>query len=101
MTIMESEQMISVDDFCIHHRIEVSFIHSLKERGMIDTVDQDSSLFLPASQLELLEKILTLHFELEINLEGIETITYLLERIKAMQHQIDQLNKRLSVYEDR
>ena len=91
--------MVLLEDFCMHHRIEVSFIHSLQERGMIDTVQRDMKVFLPASQLEPLEKILRLHFDLEINLEGIETITYLLNRVKTMQSQINQLNRRLSIYE--
>ena len=97
---MENEQMVLIEDFCRHHQIEVSFIYSLQERGMIDTVRQEMKVFVPASQLELLEKILRLHFELEINLEGIETITYLLDRVKSMQYDINQLNKRLSAYED-
>lgn len=100
MTDMENERMILAEDFCMHHEIEVSFIHILKERGMIDTVDQDDKLFLPLSQLQPLERILRLHFELEINLEGIETITHLLDRVTMMQQQINQLHKRLSAYEN-
>jgi hypothetical protein len=47
-----------------------------------------------------LEKIVRLHFELDINLEGIETIAHLLERMEGMQEKIVQLTNRLKAYED-
>ena len=96
---MEAEDMVLASEFCIHHNIEVSFIHSLSEYGMIDTVIREEEIFLPISELPRLEKIIRLHFELEINLEGIETITHLLEKIKAMQEEINQLTNRLKKFE--
>ncbi|HEY5749870.1 MAG TPA: chaperone modulator CbpM [Chryseolinea sp.] len=52
--------------------------------------------FLPVSELEDLEKIvhrhmLHLHFEMDINLEDIEAISHLFERMNRMQQQINQL----------
>jgi len=41
-----------------------------------------------------------LYYEMDINLEGIETITHLLQRMHAMQQQIVGLSNRLSRYED-
>ena len=38
--------------------------------------------------------------ELDINLEGIETITYLLQRMHDMQREIATLENRLSMYEN-
>ena len=66
---------------------------------MIETVLQEEKIFLPVSELPYLEKIIRLHFELDINLEGIETITHLLERIKKMQEHITQLTNRLKEFE--
>jgi hypothetical protein len=40
-----------------------------------------------------------LHFDMDINIEGIETITHLLERIEQMQQEITQLKNRVGVYE--
>ena len=36
---------------------------------------------------------------MDINMEGIETITYLLHRINGMQQHILQLNNKLAFYE--
>ena len=56
--------------------------------------------FVEESELPQLEKLVRLYREMDINLEGIETITYLLQRMNEMQRQIVQLTNRLSMYEN-
>ncbi len=97
---MQTEEMIPADEFCIHHNIELSFIYSLKESGLVETVSTEEKIFLPVNQLPNLEKLVRLYYEMDINLEGMETITYLLQRMNAMQQQLIQLSNRLSRYED-
>jgi chaperone modulatory protein CbpM len=92
---MQNEDMVPATEFCMHHNIELSFIHSLKEYDMIETVLKEEKIYLPISELPRLEKIIRLHFELDINLEGIETITHLLKRMELMQERIIQLTNRL------
>jgi hypothetical protein len=47
--------------------------------------------------MQKLEKFVRLHYDLDINLEGIETINYLLEKIEKMQKEILELrNKTIS-----
>ncbi|MBC7388403.1 MAG: MerR family transcriptional regulator, partial [Opitutaceae bacterium] len=46
-----------------------------------------------------LEKLVRLHFDLNINLEGIETVSYLLQKMNNMQEKILMLSNRLRVYE--
>ena len=96
---MQTEEMIPADEFCIHHNIELSFIYSLKESGLIEISSVEEKVFVPVSQLNQLERLMRLYYEMDINLEGIETITYLLERMNDMQQQIILLNNRLSIYE--
>lgn len=96
---MQNEEMVPASEFCIHHNIELSFIYSLKEFDMIQTVVKEEKIYLPVSELPRLEKIIRLHFDLDINLEGIETISHLLERMDAMQERIKHLTNRLKVFE--
>jgi MerR HTH family regulatory protein len=96
---MQNEDMVPASEFCVYHNIELSFIYSLSEHGLIETVLVEEKIFLPLSQLERLEKFVRLHFELDINLEGIETINHLLEKVTTMQDQITQLSNRLKAYE--
>lgn len=97
---MQTEEMIPVSDFCIHHNIETSFIYSLQESGLIEISTIQEETFVPVNQLSQLEKLVRLYYEMDINLEGIETISYLLQRMNEMQQQIIQLSNRLSLYED-
>jgi hypothetical protein len=92
---MNTETMISASEFCIHHGIELTFIHSLKEYGLIDVLDIDDKPFLSAAELDRVEMFVRFHYQLDINLEGIETITHLLDRMKQMQEQITQLKNEL------
>ena len=96
---METTHLIPADEFCIHHQIQASFIYSLKESGLMELVVRDEKLFIPDNQLQQLEKLVRLRYEMDINLEGIETITYLLQRIFDMQAEITGLKNKLQVYE--
>jgi len=58
-----------------------------------------SAGFIDSGQLQQLEKYIRLYYELDINLEGIETITHLLRRIDLMQDEIIMLKNRLRLYE--
>jgi len=96
---MEKETLILAAEFCAHHKIEISFIHSLKESGLIDYTIVEEDVFIPQNQLIQLEKLKHLHYDLEINLQGLETITHLLEQMQLMQQEITNLQNRLSFYE--
>jgi hypothetical protein len=96
---MQTEEMIPASECCIHYHIEPSFIDSLRDAGLIEILIVEEKIFVPTSQLSQLEKLVRLYYELDINLEGIETITYLLQRMNEMQKKIIQLSNRLSIYE--
>jgi hypothetical protein len=96
---MQTEEMIPASECCIHYHIEPSFIDSLRDAGLIEILIVEEKIFVPTSQLSQLEKLVRLYYELDINLEGIETITYLLQRMNEMQKKIIQLSNRLSMYE--
>jgi chaperone modulatory protein CbpM len=97
---MQTEEMIPADEFCIHHNIELAFIYSLNKSGLVEVISIEEKIFVPANQLSHLEKLVRLYYEMDINLEGIETITYLLQRLNEMQQQIVALTNRLQVYEN-
>jgi chaperone modulatory protein CbpM len=93
------KNLIPASDFCENHHLEVSFIRSLQENGLIEITTIDETGYIPSTQLPELEKIVRLYSELDINLEGIETITHLLKRIYCLQEEITLLRNRLRFYE--
>lgn len=96
---MQKEEMITANEFCLHHNIDLSFIYSLQDSGLLQTETVGESIFVPVGQLSHLEKLVKWHYEMDINIQGLETITHLLSRLDNMHHQIIQLSNRLSRYE--
>ncbi len=97
---MQTGDLIRVNEFCLHHQIEISFVQSLHRSGLIDIIQTEEKLCVPTDQLPELEKMVRLYYEMDINMEGIETISYLLNRMNQMQNQITELNNRLHSYEE-
>jgi chaperone modulatory protein CbpM len=96
---MENEKLVTATDFCSCYNIDISFIQSLSEFGLIETTEISQQLFISADDLWKLEQIVTLHYQLDINLEGVEAISHLLQKIQDMQTEIIALKNRLRFYE--
>lgn len=96
---MQREQLIPADDFCASHQISLSFISSLQESGLIELISVQEHYFIHTDQLHQLEKMVRLHFEMDINLEGLETIAHLLDQLQQAQQQINALNNKVRFYE--
>jgi hypothetical protein len=96
---MQTDYLIAIDKFCANHNIEISFISSLQQNGLIEITTIKEEGYIDPDQLLLLEKIVRLYYELDINIEGIETINYLLQRIETMHNEIIRLRNQLRLYE--
>ncbi len=96
---MKTGYFIAVEDFCTYNNIENSFIGSLQQQGLIEITTIDEKKFIEAGQLKQVEKLIRFYYEFDINLEGIETITGLLQRITSMQEEIIALKNKLRFYE--
>lgn len=96
---MEMEEYIPINIFCRQHGVEITFISSLQEYGLIEILKVNETEYLQLNHLAEAEAIVRLYRELDINPEGIDAIINLLQRIKEMQSQIQHLKNRLSLYE--
>jgi hypothetical protein len=96
---MQTAHLIKADVFCTHYNAEFTFIHSLHQSGLIEIVTIDETPFIQEDDLQKLEKIVRMHYDLHINVEGIETIINLLNRLENMQQEMAALRNRLGIYE--
>jgi hypothetical protein len=96
---MTTGQLIEAKEICGYYHIEFTFINHLSDAGLVELTTIDNTAYLPEAELIKLEKMISLHQELEINMEGIEAITHLLERVTLMQSEIMSLKNRLRIYE--
>lgn len=96
---MQTAQLIQADSFCAWHNVEFSFIQTLHEYGLIEIITREDKDFISESELEQAEKLIRLHNDLQVNPEGVEVITYLLNQLKQQQEEIIRLQNKLRFYE--
>ncbi len=97
---MENKQLIPLEQFCAHYHIEFAFIHSLHDYGLVEITTVEDIQYLKSEQLSELEKLIRLYYELEINMEGIDAINHLLQRMNELRQELGVLKNRLRLYED-
>ncbi len=95
---MENE-LLRVEDFCMHYNIEYNFLELLCEHDLIEIIDINEQHYLHENAISNLETFMRMHYDLDINLEGIEVINNLLSRVNNLQHELMHLKNKLKVYE--
>ena len=96
---MSTEELIPAGEFCTFHQVELSFLYSLHDAGLIAMTMRNGAVFLEAGQLPEVEKFARWHYELAINPEGIEALSHVLGRISRLLAENQQLRNRLRHYE--
>ncbi len=96
---MKTEAIILSEAFFEYHHIEISFIETLCNLGLINLTSEEEKKLIPEEELSKLEQLIRLHQDLQINPEGLYAIFHLHEKIKMMQQEITFLKYRLSFYE--
>lgn len=85
---MNNKDYISIEEYCTYYRIETSFIKKLSDHGLIELLSVNESYNIDHNQLSSLEKYIHMYYDLDINIEGIEVISRLLEKIRHLQSEL-------------
>lgn len=88
-------ELIIIREYCIHNRIEFSFIEQLQDEGLIEIIVIDDESYITTAQLQRLEQYVRWHYDLSINVEGIDVIRNLLDRMDDMQKEINMLRQQI------
>lgn len=91
-------QLITITEYCVNYNIEPSFIISLEDQGIITLEIVDTEKYINTAQLTELDRYIHLHYDLEINIEGIDAIRHLLDKVDRMQKEISELKSRLNLH---
>jgi chaperone modulatory protein CbpM len=91
------ENLITVSEFCTCYDIDDTFLSSLHEAGLIEVVILEEQRFIHHDQLPQLEKFVHFHYELDINVPGIEAIDNLLKKVESMQAELAVLRRQLKM----
>lgn len=96
---MNSKNLIQIKQFCIYHEIENTFITELHNYGLVQIIVLEEDEYLQPEQLPAVEKMIRLHYDLKINLEGLDVIANLLDKIEALQQNLTTTQNKLRLYE--
>jgi len=95
---MQTDYII-INEYCRKTNLDPSFFFLLEEGGLISVYAEEGEKYFPASQLADLERYSRMYYDLSINIEGIDAIHHLLERMNGLQEEIETLRNRLRLYE--
>lgn len=96
---MNTEELIAMDLFCTYQGVEDTFVRALYERGLITVTVTNEKYFIAAEDLPRIEQMARMHYDLDINLEGIEAISHLLGRLMDLQERIRRMDERARLFE--
>lgn len=96
---MSSKNLIQIKQFCVYHEIENTFITELNNYGLVEIIIQEEEEYLQPEQLPAIEKMIRMHYDLKINLEGIDAIYHLLNKIETLQQNLTATQNKLRLFE--
>lgn len=92
---MNSENLIQIKQFCLYHEIDNTFIIELHNYGLVEIISYEEENYLHATQLPAIEKMIRLHYDLKINMEGLDAINHLLNKIDQLQQNLTATQNKL------
>ena len=96
---METRDLIPVQIICKHYKVPIAFISTLQEFQLIELTVENNVFFIHKTQLKEVEKMARLHYDLDINIEGIDAIYNLINQVESLQEEIKSLKNKLSRFE--
>src|SRR5690554_4839883 len=97
---MDMQDLIPVAKLCSFYKLEISFFEDLDNIGLIRIEIFEQEKFIHQDKIKDLEKMIRIHHELNVNIEGIDVIFNLIEKELKLQEEIKTLRNRLKLYED-
>lgn len=95
---MEIEKYFLVKQFCVSHNIEIELIESLHEIGFIQILQIQNQNYIHLESLPILEKAIRLNQELAIEINELEIVLGLIDKIENLQKENKVLKAKLERY---
>jgi len=85
---MSTKKLILLNNLCTHYSVEMSFFNSLNEFGLVEIISVEESQYIHLDKITDIEKMIRIHQELNVNIEGIDVVLNLLEKIEELQNEL-------------
>ena len=97
---MNLDNLITINNLCENYKIEISFLSNLKDFDLIEIVTIEQVQYIHQDKINDLEKIIRIHNELGVNMEGIDVVFKMLSKINELENELNSVRNRLSLYEN-
>jgi len=88
-------ETISVSHLCAHYKTESQFFERLEAFGLIHLIHEEETPAIEVESIKEVERWIHLHYDLNINMEGLDAISHLLQRMKQLQSELIQVKSQL------
>ncbi len=96
---MNDKKLIPIKTFCTIYKTPTSFLDDLYEYEIIKFKIVDNKKHIRLKDINTIEKLMRLHFDLNINMEGLDAIIHLTNQINQLQDEINELKNKINFYE--
>lgn len=94
-------ERISREELVKIYNIEITFFDSLEECGLLKTETENEIKYLLYEHLPAFERFANWHYDLEVNIPGIEMIHGLLEKLEKTKAENKALLQKLNAISDK
>jgi MerR HTH family regulatory protein len=96
---MNIENLIPLPTLIAHYKVEMAFFNTLSEMGLLEIKTIEETQYIHPDAIFEIEKMIRMHQELEVNIEGIDVVFNLLQKIEDLQNELITVKNRLRLYE--
>lgn len=93
-------KLIPLNILCTHYKVELTFFSNLSTMGLIEIETIEQSQYIQEDKIKEIEKMIRIHHELDVNIEGIDVVFNLLQKIEHLQKDLLSVKNRLKLYEN-
>jgi len=93
-------ETIPLTHLCKHYKTDIHFFESLESYGLITLIQVEQTTCIQTEQIREVEKWIHLHYDLNINMEGLDAIAHLLHKMQQLQTELTHVKRRLNGLED-
>ena len=90
---------ISIQQFCTHYNVSESFIDSLITYELIEFVELETTKHIQIEDINTIERLIRMHYDLNVNFEGLDIINNLINQINALREEVSVLKNKIDFYE--
>ncbi|NER09017.1 MerR HTH family regulatory protein [Muriicola jejuensis] len=97
---MRNKEFFPLVRLCELYDLEVTFFEELGDFGLIDLKVYQGQQCIHQDALQEVERIIRIHRDLHVNLEGIDVVLNMLRRQEELEARLLRLSNKLRRYED-